>query len=116
MAQLSIRTRLILLSGALLLFLLASNSYLNQKLADNVEGMVRAGNRLDLIEEANGAQIAFGEMRYWLTNLAVSMLDPQIAVAARREIQRVGESAPSLEEVAATVRDALLERGAETST
>ena len=56
MAQLSIRTRLILLSGALLLFLLASNSYLNQKLADNAAGMIRAADRLDVIEEAKAVE------------------------------------------------------------
>ena len=89
MAQLSIRTRLILLSGALLLFLLASNSYLNQKLADNAAGMIRAADRLDVIEEANGAQIAFGEMRYWLTNLAVSMLalSERNAATARQQME-----------------------------
>lgn len=43
-----------------------------------------------------------------LAHLAASMLNHETAVAARREVQRVGESAPSLEEVAATVRDALL--------
>jgi signal transduction histidine kinase/HAMP domain-containing protein len=71
---LSIRTRLILLSGALLLFLLASNFYLNQKVTENADGMDRAAHLIGVIEEANGAQIAFGEMRYWLTNLAASML------------------------------------------
>ncbi|HUC10425.1 MAG TPA: ATP-binding protein [Stellaceae bacterium] len=74
MARLSIRARLVVLSGALLLFLLASNFYLNQKLAENADGMDRAADLLGEIEEANGAQIAFGEMRYWLTDLAVSML------------------------------------------
>jgi signal transduction histidine kinase/HAMP domain-containing protein len=89
MAQLSIRTRLILLLGALLLFLLASNSYLNHKLADNAAGMIRAADRLDVIEEANGAQIAFGEMRYWLTNLAVSMLvlSERNATTARQQME-----------------------------
>jgi signal transduction histidine kinase/HAMP domain-containing protein len=89
MAQLSIRTRLILLSGALLLFLLASNFYLNHKLADNAAGMIRAGNRLDVIEEADDAQIAFGEMRYWLTNLAVSMLalSERNAATARQQME-----------------------------
>jgi signal transduction histidine kinase/HAMP domain-containing protein len=90
MARLSIRTRLILLSGALLLFLLAANFYLNQKLAANAAGMVRAGDLLDVIEQANGAQIAFGEMRYWLTDLAVSMLSlsERNAAAARQQMEK----------------------------
>jgi signal transduction histidine kinase/HAMP domain-containing protein len=90
MAQLSIRTRLMLLLGALLLFLLATNSYLNHKLADNAAGMVRAANRLDIIEQANDAQIAFGEMRYWLTDLAVGMLalSEHNAALARQHMER----------------------------
>jgi signal transduction histidine kinase/HAMP domain-containing protein len=90
MAQLPIRTRLILLSGALLLFLLATNFYLNRKLAENAAGMDKAANLIDLIEEADGAQIAFGEMRYWLTDLAVSMLtlSERNAAAARQQMER----------------------------
>jgi signal transduction histidine kinase/HAMP domain-containing protein len=75
--------------GALLLFLLASNSYLNHEIADNAAGMVRAANRLDVIEQANDAQIAFGEMRYWLTDLAVSMLalSEHNAALARQQME-----------------------------
>ncbi len=87
MARLSIRTRLILLSGALLLFLLASNFYLNRKLAENADGMDRAAALLGMIEEANGAQIAFGEVRYWMTDLAVSLLaQSERNAAAAREL------------------------------
>ena len=90
MAQLPIRTRLILLSSALLLFLLATNFYLNRKLAENAAGMDEASNLLGLIEEANEAQIAFGEMRYWLTDLAVSMLtlSERNAAAARGQMEQ----------------------------
>src|SRR5579885_2964297 len=89
MARLSIRTRLILLSGALLLFLLASNFYLNRKLAENADGMDRAAALLGMIEEANGAQIAFGEVRYWMTDLAVSLLaqSERNAAAARAQME-----------------------------
>jgi signal transduction histidine kinase/HAMP domain-containing protein len=90
MTRLSIRARLIVLSAALLLFLLASNFYLNQKLAENADGMDRAADLLGVIEEANGAQIAFGEMRYWLTDLAVSMLvlSEHNAAAARQQMEK----------------------------
>jgi signal transduction histidine kinase/HAMP domain-containing protein len=74
MARLTIRTRLILLSSVLLLALIGSNFYLNRKLAENSAQMVRAAELLGVIEEANSAQIAFGEMRYWMTDLAVGML------------------------------------------
>lgn len=90
MARLSIRTRLIILSGALLFFLLLSNFYLNQKLNDVAAGTVRAADLLGVIEEANSAQIAFGEMRYWMTDLAVSMLtlSERNAAAARQQMER----------------------------
>ncbi|MBV8120637.1 MAG: GAF domain-containing protein [Alphaproteobacteria bacterium] len=89
-SRLSIRTRLMLLSGALLLFLLASSFFLNQKLAENAEAMDRAADLLGTIEEANGAQIAFGEMRYWLTDLSVSLLAQaeQNAAAARQQMEK----------------------------
>jgi signal transduction histidine kinase/HAMP domain-containing protein len=90
MARLTIRTRLILLSSALLLALIGTNLYLNGKLAENSAGMVKAAERLGVIEDANGAQIAFGERRYWMTDLAVSMLmlSEHNAAAARERMER----------------------------
>ncbi len=74
MARLTIRTRLIVLSSVLLLALIGTNFYLNRELAENSARMVKAAELLGVIEEANSAQIAFGEMRYWMTDLAVSLL------------------------------------------
>ncbi|MGA8548995.1 MAG: ATP-binding protein [Stellaceae bacterium] len=72
--RLTIRGRLIVLSSALLLVLIGTNGYLNRELAENSAEMVKAAQLLEVIEDANSAQIAFGEMRYWMTDLAVSML------------------------------------------
>src|SRR3954452_6828337 len=69
-----IRRRIMLLSGTLLLVLIATNVYLSRKLADNTGATVETANLLGAIEQANKAQIAFGEMRYWMTDLAVSLL------------------------------------------
>jgi signal transduction histidine kinase len=90
MASLTIRTRLILLSSALLLVLVGTNFYLNRELAENSAGMVKAAELLGVIEEANSAQIAFGEMRYWMTDLAVSllMLSERNAHAARARMEQ----------------------------
>jgi signal transduction histidine kinase len=90
MARLTIRTRLILLSSALLLVLIGTNFYLNRKLAENSAGMVKAAELLGVIEQANSAQIAFGEMRYWMTDLAVSllMLSEHNADAARARMEQ----------------------------
>ena len=90
MTRLTIRTRLILLSSLLLLVLIGTNFYLNRQLAENSAAMVRAAELLGVIEEANSAQIAFGEMRYWMTDLAVSMLmlSEHNAAAARTRMEQ----------------------------
>jgi len=89
-ARLTIRTRLILLTCAGLLVLIGTNAYLTKKLAENSAGMVIAAELLKSIEQANGAQIAFGEMRYWMTDLAVSQLvmAERNAAAARARVER----------------------------
>jgi signal transduction histidine kinase/HAMP domain-containing protein len=100
MERLPIRTRLILLSGALLFFLLSTNFYLNHKLAENSAGMEKAVTLLGVIRKANDAQHAFDEMRYWLADLAVGLLSrsEQNAAAAReqteRDLQRLAEWQP----------------------
>src|SRR5271170_4096079 len=90
MSQLTIRTRLILLTSILLLVLIGTNFYLNRKLAENSAGTVKAAELLGVIEEANSAQIAFGKMRYWMTDLAVSllMLSERNAHAARARMDQ----------------------------
>ena len=90
MTRLTIRTRLIVLSSVLLLALIGTNFYLNRELAANSAGMVKAAELLGVIEEANSAQIAFGEMRYWMTDLAVSllMLSERNAHAARARMEQ----------------------------
>lgn len=90
MTRLAIRTRLILLTSAGLFVLIATNSYLTRKLANNSAGMVTAAELLNSIEEANSAQIAFGEMRYWMTDLAVSQLTmaERNAAAARDRMEQ----------------------------
>jgi hypothetical protein len=74
MARLNIRTRIILLSSALLLVILGTNIYLTRKLANNSATVAEVADLIGVIESANGARVAFGELRYWLTDLAVSML------------------------------------------
>jgi signal transduction histidine kinase/CheY-like chemotaxis protein len=85
MSRLTIRAKLILLSGALLCMLVATNLYLTRTLSKNSAAVATETELSAIIETANGAQIAFGEMRYWLTDLAVSLLTPseRNAAAAR---------------------------------
>jgi signal transduction histidine kinase len=100
MARLTIRTRLIVLSSVLLLVLIGTNFYLNRTLAENSARMVKAAELIGVIEDANSAQIAFGKMRYWMTDLAVSllMLSERNAHAARarmeQDLDRLARSRP----------------------
>ena len=100
MAGLTIRARLIVLSSALLLVLIGTNFNLNRELAENSAEMVKAAQLLEVIEDANSAQIAFGEMRYWMTDLAVSMLmlSQHNAAAAQtgmeRDLDRLAQHRP----------------------
>ena len=85
MSRLTIRAKLILLSGILLCMLVATNLYLTRTLSKNSTAVTKETELSTVIETANGARIAFGEMRYWLTDLAVSLLTPseRNAAAAR---------------------------------
>ncbi len=74
MARLNIQTRVILLSSALLLVIWGTDIYLTRKLANNSATVSEVADLIDVIGAANGARVAFGEMRYWMTDLAVSML------------------------------------------
>src|ERR1700730_10986864 len=89
MARLTIRTRLILLTSVGLLVLVATNAYLTNALRENSAGMVEAASLLAGIEQADKAQIAFGEERYWMTDLAVSQLTlaERNAAAARARVE-----------------------------
>jgi signal transduction histidine kinase len=107
LARLTIRTRLILLASAALLVLIATNCYLTRTLSENSAGMVKAAGLLKGIEQADGARIAFGEMRYWMTDLAVSQLtlSERNAEAARTRMEEhLGKLAPWNTERIAAVR------------
>ncbi|OAE99593.1 hypothetical protein AYJ54_33085 [Bradyrhizobium centrolobii] len=104
MARLNIRTRIILLSSALLLVILGTNIYLTRKLANNSAIVAEVSDLIGVIESANGARVAFGELRYWLTDLAVSMLtlSERNAAEARSRMERL------LDQVAASKPDRIV--------
>src|SRR6185437_13679950 len=90
MSRLTIRARLIILSGVLLCMLVATNLYLTRTLAKNSTAVAAETELSGTIESANGARIAFGEMRYWLTDLAVSLLTPSERSAAAARVRMDG--------------------------
>jgi len=110
MAGLTIRTRLILLTSAGLFVLIATNAYLTHALSENSAGMVKAASLLGGIEQADKARIRFGEVRYWMTDLAVSQLtlpERNAAAARARMEEHLGKLEPWNPQRIAAVRSEL---------
>ena len=74
LADLSIKTRLLLLSSVLIAMILASTYFLTSKLSEGSHAVTRNAELAELIDIAQGVRNTFGEYRYWLTDLAVSLL------------------------------------------
>ena len=72
MRRLSIGTRLIVFSSALLGVLIATNLYLITELVSRSGTVVAATELLAHLERATAAATAFGDIKYWLTDPAVS--------------------------------------------
>jgi len=102
MSQLSVRARLIILSGALLCTLIFTNLFLTGTLENNSRMVATETELSEVIEAATGARIEFGEMRYWLTDLAVSLLtgSERNAAAARTRmdgyLEQLAKQKPAL--------------------
>jgi adenylate cyclase len=74
MSRFSILTRLMFLAAVLLAILGASNWLLSERLSRNAETVQRQTQVVTLLKTANAASKAFGDLKYWLTDLAVSLL------------------------------------------
>lgn len=74
MSRFSILTRLIFLSAVLLGVLVATNAYLNSKLLQNADAVTEEAGFVTVLKSANAANKAFGDLKYWLTDYAVSLL------------------------------------------
>jgi adenylate cyclase len=72
MRRLSIGTRLIVLSSALLGVLIATNLYLITELVNRSGTVVAATELLTHLERATAAATAFGDIKYWLTDPVAS--------------------------------------------
>jgi len=90
LSQFTIRARLAILSCMLLIVLAGTTGYLTRTLSDEAAATARAADMFALADQANSARIAFGELRYWNTDLAVSQLtlSEQKAAAARERLER----------------------------
>jgi adenylate cyclase len=106
--NLSIRNRLLFLSGALILMIAGVTYYLTTKLADNSRAVMHNAELAKLIDIAQDVRNIFGQYRYWTTDLAVSLLSQSEAnakAARERLIRRLDDLAVSKpDEVAALKR------------
>jgi signal transduction histidine kinase/DNA-binding response OmpR family regulator/HAMP domain-containing protein len=72
--RLSIRARLIFLSIAMLAVTVGTNVYLTRALDRAAQAEVQTDRLMDVIAESNEVRAAFADLRYWMTDLAVSLL------------------------------------------
>ena len=119
MTQLSIFARLVMLCAALLLVLIGSHLFLTGRLSENAATLDEQSQLVSVIKTANAANKAYGDLKYWLVELAVSLLvlSERNAEEAREELDaRLAELEPTdpntvkliRKEVAALMRQAML--------
>src|ERR1044072_8289819 len=75
MSRFSIPARLMLLSAALLIILVATSIYLNRGIKEGADALVAEGRYVETLRTASAAEKSFGDLKYWLTDLAVSLLN-----------------------------------------
>ena len=90
MARFSILARLVFLSAVLLAFLIATNALLSARLSRNAEAISEGTTAIGILTHANAASTHFGELKYWLSDLSVSLLmrSEQNALAAHAALER----------------------------
>ena len=74
MKNLSIVTRIVILCAFLLAVLIASNLYLNRALSNGSQTLLEEAKVVSTMTTASAATRAFGDLKYWLTDLAASLL------------------------------------------
>ena len=58
----------------LLAFLLATNTFLSSRLSRNADAIADGAAAMRTLTRANAASTHFGELKYWLSDLSVSLL------------------------------------------
>jgi len=114
--RISIKTRVLLVTAILTAVLAGTTLYMTTKLADNSRSVSRTAELAQLNELANQIRSAFGEYRYWLTDLAVSLLrlSEVNANAAKERLRgKLDELARSRPELAAAIKREVEQFGAD---
>jgi signal transduction histidine kinase/HAMP domain-containing protein len=106
--KLSIRTRLLFLSGILIAMIAGATYYLITKLVENSRAVARNADLAALIDTAQDVRNNFSQYRYWTTDLAVSLLrQSEVNAEAARErlIRKLDDLARRRPDVAAVLRE-----------
>jgi signal transduction histidine kinase/CheY-like chemotaxis protein/HAMP domain-containing protein len=74
MSQFSIRARLVFLAILLLAILTLSTLYLNRQVSAEAGALAEEARLVTVLKTANKTSKDFGDLKYWLTDLAVSLL------------------------------------------
>ena len=112
--RLSIKTRILLVTAILTAALAGTTLYVTAKLADNSRAVAKTAELAQLSELANQVRSAFGEYRYWLTDLAVSLLrlsELNANAANERLSRKLDELARSRPEIAAAIKQEVAQFG-----
>src|ERR1700722_1028807 len=88
MPHISIRARLIFLAVVLLAILTVSSTILTRELARDSEALAEEAQLVSIVRSANSASKHFGDLKYWITDLAMTLLarSQQNAEAAKLEL------------------------------
>jgi adenylate cyclase len=74
MSSFSIRARLIFLAILLLAILASVSALLTRELARDSQALVEEAQLVSIVRNANNASKHFGDLKYWLTDLSVTLL------------------------------------------
>ena len=109
MTRLSIAARLIFLATILVAFLVATNAFMSRQLAQNADAVKAEVAFVEVLTLASDANAQYGDLKHWLTDLAVSLLmnSEREALDARdRLVDRLESLEPhAADEVAAIRRE-----------
>ena len=103
MSRFSIRTRLIILAGIGLVVFLGTSLFLTRTLVHNAGSLTAQTEFVEVLETTYRASKEFDEMKYWLADLAVSLLmnSEQRAETARRRLDEQLDRLGAVDPVAA---------------
>jgi signal transduction histidine kinase/CheY-like chemotaxis protein len=100
--RLSIKARVLLITAILTIVLASGTAFMLSRLADNARAVARTAELAELSALASQIRSDFGDYRYWLTDLAVSLLklSQTNAEAARQrltaKLDQLGQARPEL--------------------